>query len=556
MAGIIGNQQNVGNAQLSRGWRENTNDASVIPTNMYQDFNNFWQNTPVGGSVDWAGGKLTRNNTNGASVGELTGTFTGADGQQSTVTASTNLSDLARSNAAIGKQWKDQYGFNPDAALGTNTGYVSTPAQTQTGQPQIAAETPLLSQYQMPSGMDGVGTTAAIGNNNANTIAKETYSLPNYSQTGSTSSSVPTTGIISNAQKSSSPNINTDYQNYWKNSQVGQTVDWAGGKLTRNSDGTSTFVSPSGKTQTLTASTNLADLAKSDPSIAAQWVSQYGTGFLNGTNTPMPTATQATADSAATLNDPSKWTITGDQTTQGQLAKLLDPNSPLYQAWATAGKQQAAANGFTGNSTMRDTAMQNSILQNATPIANSDAATFAKAAGYNTDEQNQFGLANMNASNALNLANLSASTQKYTSDQSAATQKAIASMNNESQALISKVHDENSVLINNNSAASTAFNNYAATVANINGSKEMDENAKRTAIETATNIYNAQILAIKKQTPNLSATTSPLDVGDPLSSVKNAVTNIVGPSSPTATKIDDKVQVPDVSHLLEFDSHA
>jgi len=550
MAGIIGNQQNAGNSILTRGWKENTNDTSVIPANMYQDFSNFWQNTPVGGSVDWAGGKLTRDNTNGASVGELTGTFTGADGQKSTVTAATNLSDLARNNQAIAKQWKDQYGFNPDAPLGSNTGYVNTPVPAQNTQQQIASETSSYTPYQMPNGGSNdnpVGTTAAIGNNNTNTIASETNSLPNYNQTST--STPPKTGIIANAQQPNAGNINTDYQNYWKNSQVGQTVDWAGGKLTRNADGTSTFVSPSGKTQTLTASTNLADLAKSDPSIAAQWVSQYGTGFLNGTNTGTPTATKATADSAAMLNDPSKWTVTGDQTTQGQLAKLLDPNSALYQAWATAGKQQAAANGFTGNSTMRDTAMQNSILQNATPIANADAATFAKAAGYNTDEQNQFGLANMNASNALNLANLSASTQKYTADQSASTQKAIASMNNESQALISKVHDENSVLINNNSAASTAFNNYAATVANINGSKEMDENAKRTAIETATNIYNAQILAIKKQSPNLAATTSPLDVnGTGASNDGNIDTSKV--------KVDDKVQIPDVSHLLDFSSNA
>jgi hypothetical protein len=95
----------------------------------------------------------------------------------------------------------------------------------------------------------------------------------------------------------------------------------------------------------------------------------------------------------STLGDPTKWAVTKDQTVAGQMEKYSDPNNPYTQQWGAIGAEGAAGRGFTGNSTIRDTGILNSVMSSATPIATADAATQAKAAGYNADELNQFQVA-------------------------------------------------------------------------------------------------------------------------------------------------------------------
>lgn len=249
--------------------------------------------------------------------------------------------------------------------------------------------------------------------------------------------------------------------------------------------------------------------------------------------------TQATAPAApsytpALLGNPTKWDVANNQTVQGQMAALADPNNPYYQQWATAGAQNAAARGFTGNSSIRDTGILDSVMRNATPVAQSDAATYAKAAGYNADQSNQFAVANQNATNTAgqvnaNLANtaniaklqsdttrygadVSAGTQRYVSDQSASTQQAIAKMSNTSQAAISQAHDANSVLLQNNQTAQAAYNAYVNAVANIDIQPSMDAAAKQAAITTQTQIFNATISGLKTATPATPDVSSPLNV--------------------------------------------
>lgn len=219
---------------------------------------------------------------------------------------------------------------------------------------------------------------------------------------------------------------------------------------------------------------------------------------------------------------PQQWNVTGNQTVAGNLADLIKPDNPYYQQWKTNGAQDAAARGFTGNSTLRDTGILSAVMSSATPIAQSDAATYSKAAGYNTDQVNQVsaanvaaqnaaGAANAAAQNALNTANISSNTQKYIADQSAATQQAIASMNNASQATISSAHDANSTLLANNSAAQQAYSAYVNAIANIDIQPSMDEAAKAAAINTQTQIFNSQMDALKAAQPGLAGTGSPLD---------------------------------------------
>lgn len=272
------------------------------------------------------------------------------------------------------------------------------------------------------------------------------------------------------------------------------------------------------------------------------------------------------------LKDPAKWDVTKDQTVAGQMEKYADPNNPYAQMWGAQGAMGAAARGFTGNSTIRDTGILNSVMANAAPIASADASTQAKAAGYNTDESNQFSVANQNATNtagafnaaqanqlatskytadtsaatqlgvtdknnatALAQSNLSANTQKYVADTSASTQLAVTKMNAASQAEISRAHDANSALIQGNTQAQQAYNSYVAAVAQIDQNAALDYNAKAAAINTQTQIFNSAIAGLKTANPGMGDVSSPLN----LSAVSNAA---------------DAVGGVDVSQFLNFDA--
>ena len=231
----------------------------------------------------------------------------------------------------------------------------------------------------------------------------------------------------------------------------------------------------------------------------------------------MPTGILAGAQSgaatygASTLGTPTQMNVTSDQTAAGQMAKLADPNNPYYQAWATAGAEGAAQRGFTGNSSIQQSGILDSVMRNATPIATNDANTFNKAALYNTDTANQFGIKNMDAVNAAGANNaaqinqqrqvdVGATTQRYGIDTNAATQQSIAALNTQSQQLISAAHDANSSLLQNNSAAQQAYNTYATSIANINEQTGMDANAKDAAIQTLTQTFNNQMTGIRQAT--------------------------------------------------------
>lgn len=235
--------------------------------------------------------------------------------------------------------------------------------------------------------------------------------------------------------------------------------------------------------------------------------------------TPAPTAPVS-----AQLSAPTKWGVTADQTVQGQMKSLIDPNNPYYQQWATAGAQEAAARGFTGNSSIRSTGIMDAVMRGATPIATSDASTYAKAAGYNADTSNQFAVKNADMSNQMAMANLSASTQTAVAGMSAQTQRAVSTMNNVSQAAISQAHDANSALISSNDSAKSAYSNYVAAVAQIDQNDKMTgEGAKRAAIITQTQIFNNAIAGLRAANSGTADVSSPLNIaqtaGNPASRV-------------------------------------
>ncbi len=97
----------------NRAYLEATNDPSVVPPQMLEDYHAFYASAELGVPYPWAGGTITRLNSHGKSEGELTAVFVDAAGQQFSLSYYSNLSTLARTSVAIGRLWREQYGFNP-----------------------------------------------------------------------------------------------------------------------------------------------------------------------------------------------------------------------------------------------------------------------------------------------------------------------------------------------------------------------------------------------------------------------------------------------------------
>lgn len=230
----------------------------------------------------------------------------------------------------------------------------------------------------------------------------------------------------------------------------------------------------------------------------------------------------------AQLKDPVKWNVDKNQTVSGQLEDILKDGSPLLDQAETSARQRANASGLL-NSSMAVTAGQDALYRTALPIATADAATYNKAAGYNTDEANQFSLQNANMqnqaagfnassankkdsdllsadtsiktanigaeaskANAFTSANAStrnaeigADASKYNANLSAETQKALAGLDSNTRNLVQS-----------NSTAANSFQTFMNVVANIRASTTMDEKAKATAIADAENKFNQQLQVI------------------------------------------------------------
>jgi hypothetical protein len=94
-------------------------------------------------------------------------------------------------------------------------------------------------------------------------------------------------------------------------------------------------------------------------------------------------------------------------------------------------------------------------------------------------------------------------------------------MSTEAQAALAAVNNQHQKLIQSNSQAATAMNNYAATVANIQASKDMDGSAKQAAVDTQLTMLRNTLTALESQSgqnleqyfPMIASTAPPADPG-------------------------------------------
>jgi hypothetical protein len=213
--------------------------------------------------------------------------------------------------------------------------------------------------------------------------------------------------------------------------------------------------------------------------------------------TPSAPGTAGTASTgnmtAATIGNPTPWNVTGSQTVAGQITALMDPNSPLIQQARTQGLELANERGLV-NSSIGETAAMNAAYTAAQPIAQADAATYSKAAGYNADQKNQAAMFNATATNQASQANLSAQTQQAIASLQAHTQTDLAyldattktnlaALSNDNQVKLAQIEAQYHDQMQASQSASNLFSQITQNITNISASKDMDAAAKQAAVD-------------------------------------------------------------------------
>lgn len=181
------------------------------------------------------------------------------------------------------------------------------------------------------------------------------------------------------------------------------------------------------------------------------------------------------------LGNPTPWNVTDDQTVEGRLARFNDPNNPIIARARAGAADRAAAMGLS-NSSMALTAGDAAAYDAAMPVAQADAATFAKAAGYDADQKNQFTKTNADYENQFRLQDKANAAQKDIALINRDTQLQIGKMNIDAQTLANKLQTDNQLLLKSSDQAAQAFNQATAVINNINLSTTMDANHKTAAV--------------------------------------------------------------------------
>jgi hypothetical protein len=216
-----------------------------------------------------------------------------------------------------------------------------------------------------------------------------------------------------------------------------------------------------------------------------------------------PSIVQAAGYTPAKLGNPTAWNVTPEQTVEGRINGILNAESPIIQMARTRAKESANERGLL-NTSMGAQAGEMAAYSAALPIAQADAATFAKASGYNADMKNQFdvrnvdslnsaGQFNANAQNVLTGQQLSANTQRTIAELEtqtrtslayldAQTKTNLANMDAGTRTQLATIEANYKGLMQSNASASDLYRQVTQNIMNISLSKEMDGPAKQTAV--------------------------------------------------------------------------
>ena len=223
-----------------------------------------------------------------------------------------------------------------------------------------------------------------------------------------------------------------------------------------------------------------------------------GGGILSGSSPANSTSSTSTTSSTTStptpqsLGLPATWQISPDQTVEGRINNLTDPNNPLIAQARSRALGQMNGRGLL-NSSMAIGAADSAAYDAAMPIATADAANASKVAGYNTDQKNQFAIKNLDDATNRYSIDTNATTSRDNAKLSADTQLKIKQLDQAQQTQLSQLETQNKALMQNSSVASSAYDKYANTLYNNSVNKDMTPQARYQADQNAFNIYQQQI---------------------------------------------------------------
>jgi hypothetical protein len=223
------------------------------------------------------------------------------------------------------------------------------------------------------------------------------------------------------------------------------------------------------------------------------------------------------------------WQITPDQTVAQQVNGLVKADSPLMQQARTAGDQEAQSRGLL-NSSIGIKAAQDSVYSAALPIAQADAATAARAAGYNVDTWNQ-----ANATNNQNQFNRleRLGQQKFTTGERLGQQKFTTGerLGEQQHDMTKEIYSQGQQNTRQNRELFAGLSNdFTKQMTQINQDPNMTQQAKDWAIKQIYDSYksNLNIVTQAGKVPNVS---NLLKNWKPAKKPKSSYRNFVTPPS-------------------------
>lgn len=223
------------------------------------------------------------------------------------------------------------------------------------------------------------------------------------------------------------------------------------------------------------------------------------------TQAPNVVATPATA---------SLWNVDPNQTVQGQIANIIDADSPLMQRAETRAAQQANARGLL-NSSMAVQAGQAALYDAALPIAQQDADTFARASQFNATAQTDVSKFNADAMLRAGIVNQEQANSMTQFAASEANRMAMFELNNdtdvakfnasESNAMkklgldsqtklgLAQIEANYKTLMQTSASAADVYKSLLAQMGSVLANPDLDAGAKAAALQNLVGAMNASL---------------------------------------------------------------
>jgi hypothetical protein len=191
-------------------------------------------------------------------------------------------------------------------------------------------------------------------------------------------------------------------------------------------------------------------------------------------------ATQQVAN-AATL-DPNQLAQANATTLSGQAGNIIGQGGQLMQQAATIGNSMAAQRGLL-NSSMGIQAAQNSVLQNATQLAQGDMNALNQANQFNVQAANQAMLQNQANQQRTNEFNAQQGNAMDTWNLGQQNESVLRTLDANNKEALMNIEANYKTLMQANSSASGMYEQMLKNLSDIQTNKDMDATAKQTAVQ-------------------------------------------------------------------------